>query len=125
MTRPDRMSAATTAETVRTEPPLDRARAVAMAAVLSALADPIRLMVFRAVRDSGQRGAALRDVLAPEGDRAIVREALAQLEAVGLVHRRRDHAGRRYVIDAWTLASFSPLIGGSEDHRAGPGAAGC
>lgn len=45
--------------------PLDRARAVAMAAVLSALADPVRLQVFQAIRDHGPDGATFRDVLAP------------------------------------------------------------
>ena len=91
--------------------PLDRARAVAMAAVLSALADPVRLQVFRAVRDSGSRGAALRDILAPTGDPAVVRDALAHLEAVGLIRCRTDHPGRRYVADPWTLATFETLFG--------------
>lgn len=91
--------------------PIDRARAVAMAAVLSALADPVRLQVFQAVRDHGAHGAALRDILAPTGDPAVVRDALAHLEAVGLLRRRTDHPGRRYVVDPWTLDTFAPLLG--------------
>lgn len=90
--------------------PLDRARAVAMAAVLSALADPVRLQVFQAVRDHGPDGATLRDVLAPGGDAAVVREALARLEAVGLIRLRSDHPGRRYVVDQWTVATFDRIL---------------
>lgn len=91
-----------------TPPPLDRARAVAMAAVLSALADPTRLQVFRAISDAGTPGASLRDLLAPGGDRAVVREALNQLEAVGLI--RRTGPGRRYTVDPWTQSTFGPLF---------------
>ena len=91
--------------------PLDRARAVAMAAVLSALADPVRLQVFQAIRDHGPDGASLRDVLAPGGDAAVVREALARLEAVGLIRRRSDRPGRSYVVDDWTLRTFDSILG--------------
>jgi hypothetical protein len=85
-----------------------------MAAVLSALADPVRLQVFQAIRDHGERGAALRDILAPAGDPAVVREALAHLEAVGLVRRRPDQPGCAYVIDPWTLTTFDSLLGPEE-----------
>lgn len=91
--------------------PLDRARAVAMATVLSALADPVRLQVFQAIRDHGPDGATLRTILAPDGDAAVVREALARLEAVGLIRRRSDQPGRRYVVDDWTLTTFGRILG--------------
>jgi DNA-binding transcriptional ArsR family regulator len=91
--------------------PLDRARAVAMAAVLSALADPVRLQVFRVIRDSGPPGASVSELTVPSGDRRVVKEAVDQLEAVGLVTRRRDRPGRRFVADEWTLATFDVLLG--------------
>ena len=95
---------------LHTPAPLDRARAVAMAAVLAALAEPTRLQVFRAISDAGEAGASLRDMLAPGGDRLAVRDALDQLEAVGLI-RRPDRRSRRYVVDPWTLATFDQLLG--------------
>ncbi len=93
---------------LHTPPPLDRARAVAMAAVLAALADPVRLQAFHAIREAGPAGASLRELLAPDGDRRIVRGALDHLEAVGLI--RRTGPGRRFTVDPWTLATFDALL---------------
>lgn len=103
--------AAIAGSALQTGPPLDRGRAVAMAAVLAALADPVRLQVFRAISEAGPTGATLREILAPGGERAIVREALDQLEAVGLIRLRRDRPGRRYTVDPWTLATFDAVLG--------------
>lgn len=91
--------------------PLDRGRAVAMAAVLTSLADPTHLQAFRAVADSRPHGASAADITASGGDRAVVRAALHQLEAVGLIRRRRDRPGRRYIVDDWTLRTFYALLG--------------
>lgn len=94
---------------LHTPPPLDRARAVAMAAVLAALADPVRLQVFHAIREAGSAGASLGELLAPDGDRRIVRGALDHLQGVGLI--RRAGPGRRFTVDPWTLATFDQLLG--------------
>jgi hypothetical protein len=91
--------------------PLNRAQAIAMAAVLSALADPIHLQVFRVIREQGPQGISVSDLTASDGDRWVVNEAVDRLEAVGLVARCRDRPGRRFIADEWTLGTFEALLG--------------
>lgn len=95
--------------------PLPRAQAIALAAVLDALADPVRLRVYRAVLDAGDRGVTIRQLVG-ERDRATVREALHRLEAVGVLRRRTD---RRWVLDQWTAGTLDGLLGPVADGETG------
>lgn len=93
-----------------TAPPLDRSRAVALGAVIDAVAEPLRLQVFRTIVAAGDRGLTADELPDDPEHAAAVREALDRLEAVGLVRLARVDGARRYVADPETKQRLSDAL---------------
>ena len=83
---------------------------MALGAVIDAVADPLRLQVFRTVVSAGDRGVGAEELQDDLEDAAAVREALDRLEAVGLVRLVRVRGVRRYVADAETKQRLADAL---------------
>ena len=75
---------------------------MALGAVIDAVADPLRLQVFRTIVAAGDLGLMAEELQDDLDHAAAVGEALDRLEAVGLVRLVRAGGARRYVADPET-----------------------